>query len=62
MYVPVEGALWREKMTEKEDLLSTFMNRAHGRSRKTKKKRIRVGRHKSKSKSKSKSKRSVRIH
>jgi len=62
MDVPVEGALLREKMTEKEDFLSTFMNRAHGRRRKTKKKRIRMVRHRSKSKSKTKSKRSVRRH
>ena len=41
MDVPVEGVLLREKMTEKEDLLSTFMNRAYGRTRKTKKKKIR---------------------
>ena len=34
MDVPVEGALLRERMTEKEDLLSTFMNRAYGRTRK----------------------------
>ena len=33
MDVPVEGVLLRDRMTEKEDLLSTFMNRAHGRSR-----------------------------
>jgi len=60
MDVPVEGALLRERMTEKEDLLSTFMNRAHGRTRKTKKKRIRKGIRRAKSRSKSRSKRSVR--
>jgi len=62
MDVPVEGALLRERITEKEDLLSTFMNRAHGRSRKTTKNKIRGYKRRAKSKSKPKSKRSVRRH